>query len=147
MVIHELKLTEIKIPLTHVEGESDSFGKAKIIAGQSVFYVKENILSPAEPGYPSPLEAFLSGLVGCEIIMFQMFASQLDLLGKFNMKVEADGEFEMGEGLKKLNIKYIFRGLSLDEARALLEMVKQSCPVYSTIKKSGVVIEESLAVE
>jgi hypothetical protein len=41
----------------------------------------------------------------------------------------------MGEGLKKLNIKYIFRGLSLEEARALLKMVKQSYPVYSTIKK------------
>ena len=53
----------------------------------------------------------------------------------------------MGEGLKKLNIKYIFRGLSLEEARALLKMVKQSYPVYSTIKKTGVVIEESLVVE
>jgi len=63
------------------------------------------------------------------------------------MKVVADGEFEMGIGLKKLNIKYIIKGLSLDEARALLEMVKQSCPVYSTIRKSGVVIEESLVVE
>lgn len=43
----------------------------------------------------------------------------------------------MGEGLKKLNIKYIFRGLSLEEARALLKMVKQSYPVYSTIKKKN----------
>ena len=142
-----MKLTEIKIPLTHVEGESDTFGKAKIIAGESIFYVKENIMSPSEPGYPSPLEIFLSGLIGCEIIMFQMFASQLDLLGKFNIRISVDGEFKMSEGLEKLTIKYYVKGISPDEARALLEMVKQSCPVYSTIKKSGVVIEESLVVE
>ena len=142
-----MKLTEIKIPLTHVEGESDTFGKAKIIAGDSIFYVKENIMSSSEPGYPSPLEIFLSGIVGCEIIMFQMFASQLDLLGKFNIRITVDGEFKMSEGLEKLTIKYYVKGISLDEARALLEMVKQSCPVYSTIKKSGVVIEESLVVE
>jgi len=137
---------DVKIPPVSVRALSVSLGQARIETEQAIFYVRENLTQSPEPGYLSPLEAFLSGLAGCEVIMFQMLAQQLGLSDKAEFGVECRGEFKLSEGLAFLEITYHLKGVPPDEAKALVDLVKTYCPVYSTVRKSGVKIKEELVV-
>lgn len=142
-----MKISDIKLPTVKVEAVSDGFGKVKINTGEAVFYVKENILSPSEPGYPSPLELFLSGLVGCEAIMLQILARQLNIEDNLNVEITAKGSFEFQKGLVSLTLNYVFNGVSKEDAEALLVLVKEYCPVYATLRRAGIEISEEATVK
>ncbi len=110
------------------------------------FSMKIGERNESDIGFPTPLEAFISSLAACETITFKAISkNMLNVIPEISCEIE--GSFEWGTGLKYINIMMKVKGLKIEDANIIFEMAKNTCPVYVTIKKSGVEIKESLAVE
>ena len=127
----------VEIPIVRVEASiHDSQSVAR--AGS----VEVTVTEPMEPGEGvSPLELFLMGLASCEASMFRIIAGRMGI-GFESVRVVVEGEFSLGEGLRRLKITYIVGG-GVDYSR-VIEQVRRLCPVYNTLRKAGVNIEEEV---
>ncbi|ALL00922.1 hypothetical protein Pyrde_0872 [Pyrodictium delaneyi] len=100
-----------------------------------------------EAGKPTPLELFLAGLASCEAFMFRMIASRLGINKPYKVRIKVNGRFRLGHGLQQLEIRVHVAGLDRDTAEKLYRLVRNSCPVYASIKRINPEIKEELVVE
>lgn len=137
-------LTNLKIPEIAINGVLLDKNTVKIEGEGKELVLKETLFGEKITGFINPLEAFLAGLIGCELIMYRMLYEMLGYTGDLEMEISTAGSFKIGYGLESLRIRYYIKGLEEQEARAILELVKAYCPVFGTIKRAGVSISEEL---
>jgi len=95
----------------------------------------------------TPLEAFLAGLASCEAFMFRHIAGTMGVEGDYSVEVGVRGDFKFGEGLVHVDLELKVRGLDRDTVEKVFELVKNYCPVYNSIRKTGSVIHEKIIVD
>ena len=136
------KIPEVIVEAEGVSGELDNIGRAREL--------EVTVSEPVELGGSgrgfTPLELFLLGLASCEVSMFKMIATKLKVKYE-SVRVRVKGDFELGEGLRRLNITYIVRGVDRDSAVKVVEFIKENCPVYNTVNKADVAISEEVIVD
>lgn len=141
-------MQEVRIPPINVTATTKPGDPYTLVRARDVEYQVTELPEHGGRGDRlTPLEAFLAGLASCEAIMFRMIQSQIAPQYTPTITVEAAGQFEMGKGLKSLSIVYKVKGIPEDEARRIIELVKNSCPVYNTLRKALETVEEHLVVE
>ncbi len=138
-------MEKVKIPKIRVEARNEPGDPYTRVRARQVEYEVTELPEHGGRGDRlTPLEAFLAGLASCEAIMFRMIQSQLSPQHEPKVSVDAEAEFEMGQGIKSLKVKYRVEGMPPEEARRIIELVKTSCPVYNTLNKTLDKIEEEL---
>jgi len=127
----------VEIPIVRVE--ASAWDTRSVARARDVEVI---VTEPMEPGEGvSPLELFLMGLASCEASMFRIIAGRMGIAFE-SVRVLVEGEFGLGEGLRRLKIIYLIKG-GMDYSR-VVEQVRRLCPVYNTLNKAGVSIEESI---
>ncbi len=140
-------MMEIKIPPVNVRATfNNKTGYIDIEARNVRYKITELPEHGGKGDTLTPLEAFIAGLASCEAIMARMIAAQMGVKDLEKIKVEADAEFDIGTGLKKLRITYIIGGVEKDKAETIVDLVKKMCPIYNTLSKTTN-IEDRIVIE
>jgi uncharacterized OsmC-like protein len=109
--------------------------------------------APAYAGGPAeaaaPTELLLSALGGCALGMFDLVCARDEIPLK---KCTVDIESEMGapaendagvEVFDEITLKFIFEGISDEQAKTLVGIFHANCPIYGSLKlASGNVVTE-----
>jgi uncharacterized OsmC-like protein len=129
-------MMEIKIPPVSVKAVfNNKTGYVDVEARGVTYSITELPEHGGKGDTLTPLEAFIAGLASCEAIMARMIAAQMGLKEIEVIRVDADAEFGIGEGLKRLHVRYVFSGVDRDRAEAIVDLVKKMCPIYNTLSK------------
>lgn len=67
--------------------------------------------------------------------MFRVIASRLGINKPYELRIKTSGRFQLGRGLQQLEIRIHVAGLDRDTAEKLYRLVRNSCPVYASIKR------------
>ncbi|BES81087.1 OsmC family protein [Pyrodictium abyssi] len=140
-------MEEHRIPPVAVEAEQGKPAALVRTGNGAAIEVSEPPEYGGEQGKPTPLELFLAGLASCEAFMFRMIASRLGIDRPYRVRIKASGRFRLGHGLEQLEIRVHVSGLDRGTAEKLYRLVKNSCPVYASIKRINPEIREELIVE
>ena len=137
-------MERMKIPPVRVEALLDPRYPYIRVKARSVEYEVDELPEFGGRGDRlTPLEAFTAGLASCEALMFKYILGQLGVSAeKLELKVEVYSEFEIGEGLKTVKVKYIVRGLDRETAAKVVKYVEAYCPIYRTLSKLNVIKSE-----
>ena len=139
-----------EIPLIEVEASSTSSKSIAYLvnkASSTSLEVSELPQFGGIEGKPTPLELFLGGIASCETFMFRMIASTLGVREEYSITVRISGKFKIGTGLEKLDLEVTITGLDRELAEKIYLLVKNNCPLYTTIRKLGVDIAEKVIIK
>lgn len=131
-----------------VSGVTDGLA-SKITAGPHTFFIDEPESQGGKNKGPNPLQTVLGALIGCENIVANMVAKEInfDLQGiTFSVKGELDTRGFMGDP----NVRTYFEKVEIsaevktseseDRVKKLQEITDSRCPVFNTLKAAGVEI-------
>ncbi len=139
-------MMEIKIPPVRVEASfNQKTGYVDVRARNVEYQITELPEHGGRGDKLTPLEAFIAGLTSCEAIMARMVASQMGLKELGEIRVDANAEFGIGEGLKRLKIRYVLKGVDKEKAETIVDLVKRMCPIYNTLSRT-LEIEDEIVV-
>lgn len=132
-----------------VEGTGTEM-RTDAIAGKHKIAIDEPVSMGGKDSAIDPLSAFLASLIGCENVMAQIIAKEMnfDLQGiSFKVEGEIDtsglmGNLEVNPYFEKVSVKAFVETSEsqerIDEMRAAVDL---RCPVFRTIKDAGIPIE------
>ncbi|MCE4603905.1 MAG: OsmC family protein [Aeropyrum sp.] len=126
--------------------------KARLAEGSArveVGGVEIDVYPEPEAGGPdkglTPLGLLASSLAACEALMASLVARMLGV-GGVGVEVDVKADIQLGTGLRSLELKFKFSGVSEDLARDIVKMVKSQCPVYNSLARDGVKVKEEILV-
>ncbi len=134
-------MEQVSIPKISVE--------ARLVNGEvevAPINVRVKPETTADEGDVTPLNMLASGLAACEALMFSMIASKMGVTPQ-RLSVAVEAEFRIGYGMTRARIEYRIAGMSIDTAERIAGMVKEYCPVYRTLERAGVELEDEVTVE
>ena len=132
-----------------VEGIGNGM-RSDSVAGKHKIAIDEPISMGGKDSAIDPLSTFLASLIGCENVMAQIIAKEMnfDLQGiSFDVEGELDPSGLMGNlEVKPYFEKVIVRAVvetseSQERINEMQAAVDLRCPVYRTIKDAGIPIE------
>ncbi|BAN90855.1 OsmC family protein [Aeropyrum camini] len=138
---------EFKIVLQPVTAEASPAGEAvKVdVGGVSITVYPEREAGGPEKGL-TPLGLLAASLASCEVLMSRLVGRMLGY-NSFDVRVSVTADVQVGEGLRSLSVKYVFKGIEPSAARLIVGKVKELCPVYNTLARNGVTVKEEVRVE
>jgi uncharacterized OsmC-like protein len=150
-VVNEQDLTEPIVRRKTVTARNNASMRTKIDAGELGGFVTDE---PAEHGGtatgPSPLQAVLGALCGCESVTFFRTAQELGLAYD---GIEFDGEYtiDIRGRMGVQGVRPHFRTVRVqatvrtdapeEQLRAVVEETERRCPVYNLLSDAGVNVE------
>ncbi|GBF09480.1 conserved hypothetical protein [Aeropyrum pernix] len=138
---------KFKIVLKPVTAEAVPSGDAVKVATGGV---QIDVYPEREAGGPerglTPLGLLAASLASCEVLMSRLVGRMLGYNG-FDVRVAVTADIQVAEGLRSLSIRYVFKGVDMDTANLIVSKVKELCPVYNSLVRNGVSVEENVEVE
>ena len=132
-----------------VEGTGNGM-RTDSVAGKHKIAIDEPVSMGGKDSAIDPLSTFLASLVGCENVMAQIIAKEMnfDLQG-ISFEVEGDldrsglmGNLEVKPYFEKVVVKALVETSETQERiNEMQEAVDLRCPVFRTIKDAGIPIE------
>lgn len=120
------------------------------VAGKHKIAIDEPVSMGGKDSAIDPLSAFLASLIGCENVMAQIIAKEMDF-DLQGITFEAEGELDVSGLMGNLEVKPYFQNVvikavvetseSQERINELCAAVDLRCPVYRTIKDAGIRIE------
>ncbi len=120
------------------------------VAGKHKIAIDEPVAMGGKDSAIDPLSAFLASLIGCENVMAQIIAKEMDfdLQGiSFDVEGELDssglmGNLEVKPYFEKVVVKAVVEtSESQERINEMQAAVDLRCPVFRTIKDAGIPIE------
>jgi len=111
-------------------------GEVKVRVGTT-----EITVTGEEP--PTPLDLLSASLASCEAYILNTILSTLGYEPD-SVSVECQAYFKGLSGVTKIKIKVTVTGVSEEDAKRLWELSKMQCPIYATLEKLGILIEEEV---
>ncbi|MFC4799501.1 OsmC family protein [Neobacillus sp. GCM10023253] len=120
------------------------------VAGKHKIAIDEPVTMGGQDSAIDPLSTFLASLIGCENVMAQIIAKEMNFdLQRISFEVEGDldisglmGDLEVKPYFEKVVIKAtVETSESQDRIDELKEAIDLRCPVFRTIKDAGIPIE------
>ncbi|MCH6265361.1 OsmC family protein [Neobacillus citreus] len=120
------------------------------VAGKHKIAIDEPVTMGGQDSAIDPLSTFLASLIGCENVMAQIIAKEMnfDLQG---ISFEVEGDLDISGLMGNLEVKPYFEKVvikatvetseSQDRIDELKEAIDLRCPVFRTIKDAGISIE------
>lgn len=120
------------------------------VAGKHKIAIDEPVTMGGQDSAIDPLSTFLASLIGCENVMAQIIAKEMnfDLQG---ISFEVEGDLDISGLMGNLEVKPYFEKVvikatvetseSQDRIDELKEAIDLRCPVFRTIKDAGIPIE------
>ena len=133
-------MEQISLPIIKVEAK---LTRGEVLVEPMGVRVKPETI--ASEGDATPLNMLAAGLASCEALMFSMIAEKMDVKPTL-LEVIVDAGFEIGYGMTKARIEYRVSGLDEGVAEKIAGMVKEYCPVYRTLERAGVELEDKVTV-
>ena len=120
------------------------------VAGKHKIAIDEPVAMGGQDSAIDPLSTFLASLIGCENVMAQIIAKEMnfDLQG-ISFEVEGDldtsglmGNLEVKPYFQKVMIKAVVETFETqDRINEMQTAVDLRCPVFRTIKDAGIPVE------
>lgn len=120
------------------------------VAGKHKIAIDEPVTMGGKDSAIDPLSTFLASLIGCENVMAQIIAKEMDFdLQGISFKVEGEldpsglmGNLEIKPYFEKVVIKaFVETSESQDRINEMQTAVDLRCPVFRTIKDAGIPVE------
>ncbi|OCA88689.1 osmotically inducible protein C [Bacillus sp. FJAT-27225] len=120
------------------------------VAGKHKIAIDEPVSMGGQDSAMDPLSTFLASLIGCENVMAQIIAKEMDF-DLQGISFEAEGDLDISGLMGNLDVKPYFQKViikaavetsesqeRIDEMRTAVDL---RCPVFRTIKDAGIPIE------
>ena len=120
------------------------------VAGKHKIAIDEPVTMGGTDSAIDPLSTFLASLIGCENVMAQIIAKEMDFdLQGISFEVEGEldpsglmGNLEVKPYFEKVVIKaFVETSETQDRINEMQAAVDLRCPVYRTIKDAGIPVE------
>ncbi|WP_338471643.1 OsmC family protein [Niallia sp. XMNu-256] len=120
------------------------------VAGKHKIAIDEPITMGGKDSAIDPLSTFLASLIGCENVMAQIIAKEMDFdLQGISFEVEGEldpsglmGNLEVKPYFEKVVIKaFVETTESQERVNEMQAAVDLRCPVFRTIKDAGIPVE------
>ena len=120
------------------------------VAGKHKIAIDEPVSFGGQDSAIDPLSTFLASLIGCENVMAQIIAKEMnfDLQG---ISFEADGNLDLRGLMGDLSVKPYFEQITVkavvetsetqERINELQQAVDARCPVFQTLKAAGIPVE------
>lgn len=126
-----------------MRGHGEGAVGSRIKAGRHTLVIDEPPALAGNNAGPSPGEALLSALIGCQIVAYRLYAAAMDIqLDTIDIKAEGDFDIRGGlafddsirPGFSAIRLNIDLTGSEPEERyRALQKMVDLHCPVHDMI--------------
>ncbi|ALC92532.1 osmotically inducible protein C [Bacillus sp. FJAT-18017] len=135
--------------MVKVEGIGNGM-RTDLVAGKHKIAIDEPVAMGGKDSAMDPLSTFLASLIGCENVMAQIIAKEMDFDLR-GISFEAEGDLDISGLMGNLDVKPYFQKViikavvetsesqdRIDEMRAAVDL---RCPVFRTIKDAGIPVE------
>ncbi|WP_053361422.1 OsmC family protein [Bacillus sp. FJAT-27251] len=132
-----------------VEGSGNGM-RTDSVAGKHKIAIDEPVAMGGKDSSMDPLSTFLASLIGCENVMAQIIAKEMDF-DLQGISFEVEGELDTSGLMGNLEVKPYFEKVvvkavvetseSQERINEMQEAVDLRCPVFRTIKDAGIPIE------